>query len=156
MNIFILIPSAIILYKLLRFDLNHFQSKLTILLMAIFPTVYSYGSAQSDSIFLFFSVCCFYFARRKQFILASVFALLTTLTKLSGIFIWPFLLLEFYSSNSSDIKKTLKHPSFPLNVFTLYGLFSYIDSQFRKVRDYSYYENCPVKLSCSTKYFSGI
>jgi hypothetical protein len=136
MSIFILIPSAIVLYKLLRFDLNQSQSKLTIFLMAIFPVSFLYLSNYSESLFLFLSVSCFYFARRKQFILASILALLVTMVKLPGILIWPALLLEFYTSNSKDINKTLRHQSFPFMFLPPLGLISYIDSQFRKSGDW--------------------
>ncbi|MBI4040214.1 hypothetical protein HY389_02570 [Candidatus Daviesbacteria bacterium] len=73
------------LYKLLSLDLDQKLVRETLILLVLFPTSFFLLSAYSESVFLLFSVMAFYFARKKNFLLATVFAALSTATRISGL-----------------------------------------------------------------------
>lgn len=131
--------AIIVLTKLLRLDLNEKQTRLTLFLIAIFPTAFFFGAVYTESLFLFLSVSSFYFSRRKNFPLACIFAMFASLTRLSGIFLWPALILEFISSNSDDLKKTIKNHLLPWLLLPPLGLLYYMDYQFKKTGDWLFF-----------------
>jgi len=117
------------LYRLFRLDYKEVISKLAIFLILIFPTAFFFGSVYAESVFFLFSILSFYFARKHHFLLAGIFAVLTTLTNIFGIFLWPALALEFYLAYGKKINQTF---FLELTWFTLpfLTLVSYLRLQF--------------------------
>jgi len=134
-----LVLAVIFLYRLLRLDLNEKESRLTIFLMSIFPTSFFLGAVYTESLFLFLSVSSLYFTRKKNFPPAAILATFASLTRLSGVFLWPALILEFISCNSGDIKKTLKNHLLPWLLLPPLGLLYYMDYQFKKTGDWLFF-----------------
>lgn len=99
--------SLFLLYKLFRLDFKDRISKLALLLILIFPTSFFFGAVYTESLFLLLSVLTFYFARRRQFFPAGLCAAIASATRVTGIFLWPALLIEFYLANSKNLKKML-------------------------------------------------
>jgi|WetSurMetagenome_2_1015567.scaffolds.fasta_scaffold11408_2 Gpi18-like mannosyltransferase len=94
------------LYLLFRLDYKEGVSKLALFLILIFPTSFFFGSVYAESVFLLFSVLSLYFARKHNFLLASIFAALTTLTNVFGVFLWPALAVEFYQAYGKKINQS--------------------------------------------------
>ncbi len=117
--------SLLIFYKLLSLDYSDKQVKTSILALLFFPTSFFFGSIYSESLFLLLLFTSFYFARKKQWLLASFFGSLLTLTRLVGICIFPILIYEFYRSRDWSIKNFIKSgiwaAPFGLILYSLYN-----------------------------------
>lgn len=100
--------ALLVFYKLLTLDYSDKQVKTSILALLIFPTSFFFGSIYSESLFLLLLFSSFYFARKKQWLLASFFGSLLTLTRFVGICIFPVLIYEFYKSRDWSIENFVK------------------------------------------------
>ena len=96
--------SLIFFYKLVRLDYSNKIAIMSIIFFLVFPTSFFFGSIYSESLFLLLSLLSFYFARKKQWILASIFGMLLGITRVVGISIFPALLYEFFQQ-----EKTIKN-----------------------------------------------
>lgn len=88
------LTALILLYKLLKLDYENNVAITTIIAILLFPTSFFFASSYSESLFLLFAVAGFYFARRSNWLLVSIFSSLLILTRLVGIFALPVFLLE--------------------------------------------------------------
>jgi len=126
------------IFKLLRLDFSKRISSLTILLMLFFPTSFFFGSYYTESIFLLISVLVFYSARQGKFLLAALFALIASATRITGIFLWPALMIEFYLYYGKEVKKLFNPEVVWLSLPPL-GLLAYMRYQFQKTGDALYF-----------------
>lgn len=102
--------SLVMIYKLMRLDYPKKRASFFILFLLIFPSSFFLISVYSESLFLFLLILSFYFARKGQWGRAAVAALLLSLTRLTGILIWPALLYEAAWANKSfSIKELVKN-----------------------------------------------
>lgn len=60
--------SLVMLYHLCRLDYDEETSLRIIFLLLIFPASFFYGMIYTESLFLLFSVLCFYFLRKEKFL----------------------------------------------------------------------------------------
>lgn len=84
------------LFRLFVLDLKTKLARSAIYLLLLFPTAFFLGSVYPDSIFLLLTVLSFYFARKKSFLLAGLSAALASATGITGLFLWPALIYEFW------------------------------------------------------------
>jgi len=119
------------LYRLVALDFKTQVAKSTIYLLLLFPTAFFFGSVYTESLFLLLAVLSFYFARKNNFFMACVVALLASATKVTGVFLWPALIYEFWCVYEKDIKKCL-NPSAIWLVLPPLGLLSFMRFQFLK------------------------
>lgn len=109
-NIFFFL-SLFILFHLLRIDYS-FQTGIWIVLFFIFsPTSYYFGSLYTESFFILLILSSFFCARKKKWFWAGILAMLSTMTRLTGIFLFPALVMELILQNKSvffDKKSQLK------------------------------------------------
>lgn len=113
--------AVIVIYKLVRIDYQNNIALSTIVFMLLFPTSFFFASIYSESLFLLLSVLTFYFARKKRWILASLFGGLLTATRFVGIAIIPALIYEFMRQ-----EKTLFKQKALFLLLTLLGILSYM------------------------------
>lgn len=92
--------AMLVFYKLLEFDYSLNQIKWIIIFILIFPTSFYFGSLYTESLFILLAFLSFYYVRKKRWILASLFAALSSATRFVGIFLLPALLYEWYKSQS--------------------------------------------------------
>jgi Gpi18-like mannosyltransferase len=102
-----LIISLYLIYRLIKTEFSEKIATTSISLLLIFPTAFFLVSSYSESLFLLLAISCFYFARKKNFLLASAFAALASYTRLMGIFLLPFLLIEFWLEHQKNIKSMI-------------------------------------------------
>lgn len=126
--------SMIMLYKIVELD----YAKTThipwtsVLLLSFFPLSFFYNSIYSDSLFLFLSISSFYFARKRNWLLAGIFGGLTTATRIAGIALLPALLVEWFLQNGNIIKDwknaiiVLWNKYFTTFFLTLMGFLAYL------------------------------
>jgi len=106
------------------------KSAWPIIFLLSFPSSFFYVAVYPESLFLFLSCACLYFIFKKKYLAAAIFAILSSLTKIQGVFlIIPFILssleLNTFSIESvlSQIKKNYKNLFFALS--PIYGLLIY-------------------------------
>jgi Gpi18-like mannosyltransferase len=109
-----LILALYFLFKLVRLDFNTKISRDTIYLLLIFPAAFFFGSVYNESLFLLLTVLTFFFARKKNFILAGIFAAIASATRVTGMFLWPALIYEFYLAYEKSLKKCLNYRAISL------------------------------------------
>lgn len=119
--------SLIVFYKLLTLDYNKKQTKQILLVLLVFPTSFFFGSLYSESLFLLFLFSSFYFARKKQWALASFFGIFLSLTRLVGICIFPVLLYEYFVISKQPLKKFIQSGIWAIPVGLIgYSIYNYI------------------------------
>ena len=99
--------ALIVLYKLINLDYKSNIAILSIIFILLFPTSFFFAATYSESLFFLLLVLSFYFARKKNWILASIFGMFLTVTRPVGIAIFPALLYEFYVSEKTLIKSKM-------------------------------------------------
>lgn len=86
--------ALIVLYKLIQIDFSKEIAFLTILLLLIFPTAFYFGALYSESLFILFSVISFYNARKRKWLIATIFGILASGTRVFGSLLLPSLIIE--------------------------------------------------------------
>ncbi len=100
----VIILALLFLYKLILLDFPKKIAFTTIMLLLLFPTSFYFGALYSESLFLLFSVLCFYCVREKRFFLASFFGVLASSTRIFGILLLPVILIEVYQQKEKFFK----------------------------------------------------
>jgi len=95
----------IMFYKLAKLDYKKNIAMWGIVFILVFPTSFFFAAIYSESLFFLLSILSFYFARKKNWLMASIFGMLLTVTRPVGIAIFPAILYEFYISEKSFLKK---------------------------------------------------
>ncbi|MEN8253197.1 MAG: hypothetical protein ABFQ62_02350 [Patescibacteria group bacterium] len=130
------------LNKLIKLDFNSYQISNILYLILLFPTSFFLLSIYAESLFLATTVLSFYFARKKHWRRAALFASLTSITRLTGIVVilvilYEFLVLEkilrkqFVKSFSQIKKNYINILFFILSFFpiSIYSYFNYLKWQ---------------------------
>lgn len=123
-NIFFL-ASLYVLMKLLGLDYDKKRITLTIVFLLLFPTSFFFGSVYSESLFLLLTLLSFYFARRKQWILAGLFGALSSATRVVGIIILPVLFVEYIIRKQKNVKDLLGILFVPLGIIS-YAIYNFL------------------------------
>ncbi len=98
------IAALFFLYKTILIDYKNAVAEKAVLVTLAFPTAFYFGSVYSESLFFFLCIASYYFARKKQWKLAFLFASLSALTRLIGLAVILAIGIEYFS-------KTIKAPS---------------------------------------------
>lgn len=133
-----LILSLWFLFKLVKLDYQEKIARSTLLLLLIFPTSFFFGSVYSESLFLLLSVASFYFARKNNFLLASILVGLASATRITGILLLPSILIEYYIYHHKSLKLSLTPQLFYFLLAPL-GLFFYMRFLNQSVQDPFYF-----------------
>lgn len=113
--------------KLIKLDYKEKIALSSIIFLLIFPASFFFATVYSEALFFLLAVSSFYFARKKQWFLASILGLLLSATRIVGIAIFPALLLEFYLQNKTLFsRKVFSIFLSPLG-FIFYSLFNYFN-----------------------------
>lgn len=121
----IFISALFVFYKLVRLDYSDNYAIKSIVLLLIFPAVFFFGAIYSEGLFLLTTLLALYFARQKNWFLASVFTASATATRFVGIALIPAVLYEFISHEKSYAKKIWPLILMPLGLI-MYTLYSHI------------------------------
>jgi len=90
-----LIGALFIVYKLLRIDKSLSLFSFFLLLILTFPTSFYYGAVYNDALFFFLATLCIYLGRSKRWFGASVAGFFATLTRLNGLALFWYLVVEY-------------------------------------------------------------
>lgn len=88
------VGALIVVARLLAYDRKLALFPLMIAVVLTFPTSYSYGATYNDALFFFLATVTLYLGRTRRFGLAGVAGAAATLTRLNGLALFPFLLIE--------------------------------------------------------------
>jgi hypothetical protein len=91
-----LLGALLVLYRLVIFETgNRPTARRTLLYILVFPAGFAFNAVYSESVFLFFTVTAIYAIRRHQWGWGMLFGMLAGATRLVGLAILPFILLEW-------------------------------------------------------------
>lgn len=88
--------ALIFLWKLVRIDFSKKIAWITLLVLTFFPTSFYFGALYTESLFLLLLVLSFYFGIKRNWILASLFGMIASATRVFGILLLPALLIEVW------------------------------------------------------------
>lgn len=107
-SIFLLL-SCIYLYKITKEFHPEIKDPLfPVLFLLIFPTAVFFNSVYTESTFLFFSLLCFYYALKRNFLYSAIFGSLAALTRSTGFTLFFPIIFEYLESRKfkPDLKIT--------------------------------------------------
>ena len=84
--------------KLIREFHKEIDYKLPLMLLLIFPTAFFLNAIYTESLFLFLSIAAFYYALKKNFVLAGIFGFFASLTRITGALLFIPLLWEYFKN----------------------------------------------------------
>jgi hypothetical protein len=101
-----LLLAMIYLFRLVKLDYQNTKIPLNSVIFAlIFPASFFFSIFYAESIFLFLTVACFYYARKTRWLLSSLFGFFAALTRALGVFIFIPILIEYLAPTSfRDLK----------------------------------------------------
>lgn len=79
------VAAMALLYRLIAEEFDKRVAALTVALISVFPTAFVFSIPYTESLFVLLSVACFFFARRRRWLLAGLAGMLATLTRSTGL-----------------------------------------------------------------------
>jgi len=67
--------------------------------LLVYPAAFFLNAVYSESLFLFLSLATVFWALRRNFMIASIFAALASATRVAGVFLFVVLFIEFVQAN---------------------------------------------------------
>ena len=107
------IASAIACYELTALETPFAEAKASVRYMLLLPAAFFLGAPMTESLFLFLSLKTLYFARKRRFVPACIFAALAGFSRLPGILLAVPVIAEMTAElcercrKSEDFKRTL-------------------------------------------------
>lgn len=117
---------TILFYKTALMDFSVKRSLLAVIFLLIFPTSFYFLTAYSESLFFFFAIATFYFARKNNILPASIMSAFASGTRVAGLAVVLGLLIEVKIWKGIN-KKNWYVLFSPLGLL-LYCIFSYFNT----------------------------
>jgi len=117
------------LYRLVSLAEDESTAKRAIRYLFLFPTAFILSGIFTESLFLALSIACFYYARKRRWVLSGVLGALTALTRPDGIVIFIPMAYEYLCSVSFNPRKikadalALLIPPLGLGMYMAYDLY---------------------------------
>jgi hypothetical protein len=93
-----LLLSLIYFVKLIKEFHAEIKPQLPLMFLLIFPTAFFLNSIYTESLFLFLSIASFYYALKKNFVLAGIFGFFAAITRITGLLLFVPLIWEYYKN----------------------------------------------------------
>lgn len=93
-----LLLSLIYFVKLIREFHAEVKPQLPLMFLLLFPTAFFLNSIYTESLFLFLSIASFYYALKKNFVLAGIFGFFSAITRITGLLLFIPLIWEYYKN----------------------------------------------------------
>lgn len=123
------VVSLFVLYQLLKIDKKEKLWIYFFLTLILFPTSYSYGAVYNDSLFILLASLTLLFGRKKQWLLATITGVLSTLTRLNGLALCFFVLAEYLFPDDEIYQKSFSLKKFSSLIKKRSNLRTLIDSK---------------------------
>jgi Gpi18-like mannosyltransferase len=98
------IIAFIYLFKLARLEFDKGIATKAVLFLSIFPTAYFLSAPYTESLFLALAIGSMYYARKAKWPLTGLLAMLASLTRLTGLVLFPALLIEYMHQKKWKLK----------------------------------------------------
>lgn len=122
-------------YKLASIDFPQSVIIRSVIFFIFFPTAFFLNALYTESLFLAFIFFSFYFARKKRWVLAGLFAAFASATRIVGIFLIPALIIELLNQNNWKFEVgTMLKKGWGIILAPL-GIFSYMVFLYFSVHD---------------------
>lgn len=82
-------------YKLIKIDYSTKIAKLAIILLLVFPTSFYFAASYTESLFFCLTIWSFYFFRTNKYLLAGIFGMVSSATRLIGVILLPSFFMKF-------------------------------------------------------------
>ncbi|MFK7803797.1 MAG: mannosyltransferase family protein [Anaerolineae bacterium] len=99
--------ALIYLYRLTLLISDEGTAQRTIFYISLFPTAFFFSTIYTESVFLFFSVAAVYYGKKKEWGFASIFTLLTGVTRITGLLVIGIIILEWLKNHGWTIRTIL-------------------------------------------------
>lgn len=96
LSVIFLFLAAVYLFKLVKEFHQEIDPQLPVIFLLIFPTAFFLNAIYTESMFLFLSLASFYYALKKNFVLAGIFGFFASLTRITGILLFIPLIWEYF------------------------------------------------------------
>jgi Gpi18-like mannosyltransferase len=100
------------MYLTFRLDFSEKVAQRALLAYSVMPTSFFINSIYTESLFLVFSLSCVYYARQSKWMMAGVYGALSALTRNLGVFLFFYLLYEYWQTKKSQANEVA--PILPL------------------------------------------
>jgi hypothetical protein len=114
--------SLFLFLKLLQIDWPNAPKSLFLLSVVLFPTAFYYGAVYNDSLFLLFATLSLLASRKQQWGRAGFWAALATLTRLNGIVLFGYLLIEYVQRKNVNSEDTWVIKNWPGQIKSFFNL----------------------------------
>jgi Gpi18-like mannosyltransferase len=95
--------SVFYFYKLVSKDYSSNVAIRAAFYFLIFPTAYFLSAAYTESLFIFLTIASFYYARDDRWFLAGIFGCMASMTRITGIVLFPALIIEYWTQRKTRI-----------------------------------------------------
>jgi Gpi18-like mannosyltransferase len=119
MSNFFFAISLYLFYQLMRMDYSEQTSFKSLILLVFFPTSFYFGAVYSESLFLFLTLAALFLLRNKKYLAASLYAGLSSATRIFGLILIPVFALEIYSEIKNK-KMKIKSEEFIKAVLSIF------------------------------------
>jgi len=126
-SVFFLFLGLFYLFKLVKEFHPEINPYLPVIFLLVFPTAFFLNAVYTESLFLFLSVATFYYARKKNFVYAGIFGLLSSLTRITGVLLFIPLIWEYLKNYNFHLKPAFNLKILPIFLVPLgtFGFFLY-------------------------------
>jgi len=111
-------------YKLIKIDFSNKIAKICIVFLLLFPTSFYFGSTYTEGLFFSLTVWSFYFARKENWLSASILGMFASATRVLGVLLAPAFALMILKNIKFDFKK-IKMKHFYI-ILIPFGIFLYM------------------------------
>ena len=91
-----------VFYKYLRLILSNsirFHPIISVLFLLVFPTSFFFGAVYTEGLFFLLVVSTLYFLKKEKYLLVIIFAFLTAMTRIVGVFLIIPIIIHFFDRN---------------------------------------------------------
>ena len=134
------VAASVAFYKLLLLDNPKKTALMSLAALLLFPTSFFLFLPYPESIFLALVLLTFYFARKGNFILASIFAMLCTATKIAGLALIPVIFTEIILHHTRISKQANFYKMFWVLNLPILGFLAYLWINYATHGDIFYFQ----------------
>lgn len=113
-------------YKLMSLDYQERAVKYAMILLILFPTSFYFGSVYTESLFFALTVWSFFFARKRNWIMAGILSALAGATRIVGLALFFGLLIEWWQYSRTIKDKAKTYSSLICVLLSFLGIGSYL------------------------------
>lgn len=132
---FFLLLASFYLFKLVKEFHPGIDPYLPVMLLLIFPTAFFLNAVYTESLFLFLSLATFYYSLKKNFLLAGIFGLLSSLTRATGILLFIPIFWEYLKNCNFNIVRLFNRNFLPILLMPA-GALSFLTYHYLKFNDF--------------------